>query len=224
MLVDETFLRQLQRRRDLQYKQLQTPACVRGSVPLSIVSNQVPHANEANYSQMPSSMTAAPDSPTCCVAGATHRNVPPPPPSTVDYASSAWACRAIFVPDPTNVNDMPTPSEVRAAQECDQALQRCITHHHTSTPRFKPDLVECEENTNVWADASVTPARILVPTTLQRFVFDSLHCIAHPGVNAGMTLIKRTYWWKGIGKDKWTKSCEACQKAKVHKHTKAPFE
>ncbi len=81
MLVDETFLRQLQRRRDLQYKQLQTPECVRGSVPLSIVSNQVPHANEANYSQMPSSMTAAPDSPTCCVAGATHRNVPPPPPA-----------------------------------------------------------------------------------------------------------------------------------------------
>ena len=43
---------------------------------------------------------------------------------------------------------------------------------------------------------------------------------------AGMTLIKRTYWWQGIGKDvaRWTKSCEACQKAKVHKHTKAPLE
>ena len=41
-----------------------------------------------------------------------------------------------------------------------------------------------------------------------------------------MTLIKRTYWWQGIGKDvaRWTKSCEACQKAKVHKHTKAPLE
>ena len=31
------------------------------------MSNQVPHASEANYSPMPSSMTAAPDSPTCWV-------------------------------------------------------------------------------------------------------------------------------------------------------------
>ena len=78
----------------------------------------------------------------------------------------------------------------------------------------------------MWADVSVTPARILVPTILQRVVFDSLHCIAHPGVKAGMALIQRTYWWQGIGKDvaRWTKSCEACQKAKVHKHTKAPLE
>ena len=78
----------------------------------------------------------------------------------------------------------------------------------------------------MWADISVTPARILVSTALQSVVFDSLHCLAHPGVKAGITFIKRTYWWQGIGKDvaRWTKSCEACQKAKVHKHTRAPLE
>ena len=216
-LVDDIFLRQLQRRRDLQKKQLQTPACVPCSVPPCVVSNQVPHANEANSSSVAS------DSPTCCVAGGIHRNITPA--SIVDYASSAWACSAIFVPEPTHVNAFPTPSEVRVAQESDQALQRWITHHHTSTSRFKPGLVECEDNTKVWADVSVIPARILVPTTLQRVVFNSLHCIAHPGVKAGMTLSKRSYWWQGIGKDvaRWTKSCEACQKAKVHKHTKAPL-
>ena len=48
---------------------------------------------------------------------------------TVDYASSAWACSAIFVSDPTTVNALPTPSEVRAAQKRDQALLRLITHH-----------------------------------------------------------------------------------------------
>ena len=216
-LVDDTFLRQLQRRRDLQKKQLQTPACVPAPVPPSVVSNQVRHANEANSSPMPSP-------PTCSVAGAIHGNVTPS--SSVDYASSAWACSAIFVPEPTNVNAFPTPSEVRVAQERDQALQRWITNHRTSTSRFKPGLVECEDTTKLWADVSVTPARILVPTTLQRVVFDNLHRIAHPGVKAGLTLIKRTYWWQGIGKDvaRWTKSCEACQKAKVHKHTKAPLE
>ena len=223
-LVDDTFLHQLQRRRDLQKKQLQTPACVPGSVPPSVVSNQVPHANEANSSPIPSPVTIASDLPTCCISGANHRNVTPS--SIVNYASSARACNAIFVLEPTNVNALPMPSEVRVAQERDQALQRWITQHHTSTSRFKPGLVECEDNTKVWADVCVTPARILVPTTLQRVVFDSLHHIAHPGVTVGMTLIKRTYWWQGIGKDvaRWTKSCEASQKAKVHKHTKAPLE
>ena len=97
------------------------------------MSNQVPHANEAKYSPIPSTMTVASDSPTCCVAGATHRSVTPS--NTVDYASSAWACSAIFVPDPTTVAALPTSSEVRVAQERDQALQRWITHHHTSTSR-----------------------------------------------------------------------------------------
>ena len=151
-----------------QNMQLQTPACVRGSVPPSVVSNQVPHANEANSSPMPSPVTVAPDSPTSCVAGAIHRNVTPP--STVDYASSAWACSAIFVPDPTNVNALPTPSEVRAAKERDQALQRWITHYHTSTSRFKPGLIECEDNTNVWADVSVTPARVKAGTSTTKHV------------------------------------------------------
>ena len=175
---------------------------------------------EANSSPIPSPMTVASDSPTFCVAGATHRRVTPS--IIVDYTSSAWACSAIFVPEPTHVNALPTPSEVRVAQECDQALRRWITHHRTSTSRFKPRLVGCEDNTAVWADVSVIPARILVPTTLQRVVFNSLHCIAHSGIKAGMTLIKRTYWWQGIGKDVaiFTKSCKACQKANVHKHTK----
>ena len=57
-------------------------------------------------------------------------------------------------------------------------------------------------------------------------MFDSLHQLTHPGVKAGITLIKRSYWWQGIGSDvsKWAKACEACQKAKVHVHTKSLLE
>ena len=86
--------------------------------------------------------------------------------------------------------------------------------------------IECEDGTSLWADVSATPARILVPTSLQRIVFDSLHRIAHPGLKAGLMLIKRSYWWQGISKyvARWTKSCAACQKAKIHVHTKMPLE
>ena len=103
--------------------------------------------------------------------------------------------------------------------------QNWITHHRSSATRFKPDLIECEDGTSLWADVSATSARILVPTSLQRIVFDSLHRIAHPRLKAGLMLIKRSHWWQGISKDvaRWTKSCAACQKAKIHVHTKMPL-
>ena len=137
--------------------------------------------------------------------------------STTDYNSSVRACSAIFSPDPPRVASLPTSREFRAAQENDSALQKWIAHHKASTSRFRPELVKCEGGTAVWSDVAVTPARVLVPVEFQRVVFDSLHQLAHPGVKAGMSLIKRSYWWPGIGCDvsKWTKACEACQKAKV---------
>ena len=146
--------------------------------------------------------------------------------STTDYNSSVRACSAIFSPDPPKVTSLPTSREFRAAQENDSALQKWIVHHKASTSRFRPELVKCEGGTAVWSDVAVTPARVLVPVEFQRVVFDSLHQLAHPGVKAGMSLIKRSYWWQGIGCDvsKWTKACEACQKAKVHVHTKSLLE
>ena len=99
-------------------------------------------------------------------------------------------------------------------------------HHKTSTSRFRSELIKREDGTAVWSDVAVTPARVLVPVEFQLVVFDSLNQLTHPGVKAGMTLIKRSYWWHDIGKDvsKLTKACEACQKAKVHVHTTSPLE
>ena len=42
----------------------------------------------------------------------------------------------------------------------------------------------------LWVDVSATPARILVPTSLQRIVFESMHRIAHPGLKAGLMLTR----------------------------------
>ena len=105
-------------------------------------------------------------------------------------------------------------------------MQKWIAHHKASTSRFRPELVKCEGGTAVSSDVAVTPARVLVPVEFQLVVFDSLHQLAHPGVKVGTSLSKRSYWWQGIGCDvsKWTKACEACQKAKVHVHTKLLLE
>ena len=133
--------------------------------------------------------------------------------STTD--SSVRACSAIFAPDPPRVATLPTSREFRAVQEHYSTLPKWIVHHKTSTSRFRPELIKCEDGTAVWSDVAVTLARVLVPVEFQRVVFDSLHQLTHPGVKAGMTMIERLYWWNGIGKgvSKWTKACEACQKA-----------
>ena len=113
--------------------------------------------------------------------------------------SSVRACSAIFAPDPHRVASLPTYREFRAAQENDSALQKWIVHHKTSTSRFRPEQIKCEDGTAVWSDVAVTPARVLVPVEFQRVVFDSLHQLTHPGVKAGMTLIKRLVagYWRG---------------------------
>ena len=76
--------------------------------------------------------------------------------STTD--SSVRACSAIFAPDPPRVASLPTSREFRAAQENDSALQKWIVHHKTSTSRFRPELIKCEDGTAVWSDVAVTPA------------------------------------------------------------------
>ena len=41
-----------------------------------------------------------------------------------------------------------------------------------------------------------------------------------------MKLVSQKFVWRGPKKDvkAWVDSCVACQRAKVHRHTKAPFE
>ena len=207
-LVDQTFLQQRKRQRDMHNKQLR--ASVIAPAPMTLTT-QV------------SSETQSVSPPFSPNEGEPHTS------SSADHdtcISSVQACSAIFTPKQAQFVVLPSPPDIRSAQEHDQPLQNWITHHRSSPTRFKPDLIECEDGTSLWADISATPARILVPTSLQRIVFDSLHRIAHPGLKAGLMLIKRSYWWQGISKDvaRWTKSCAACQKAKTHVHTKMPLE
>ena len=193
-LVDQTFLLRHKRQRDMQRILLPAPTFEMASSPLNTQSTNALQINPVTDNDT--------------------------------HISSAHACSAIFTPRSSRLVKLPPGGEVRAAQDNDEPLQKWINHHSTSTSRFDPDLVECVDGARVWADISTTPARVLVPTTLQRIVFDNMHCLAHPGVKAGLPLIKRSYWWQGMSKDvaRWTTSCDACQKSKVHVHTRMPLE
>jgi hypothetical protein len=139
---------------------------------------------------------------------------------------SALTCKSVFGPDDVETpSHIPQPVVFRRHQEDDAKLQSWIKRHQQDNSPFYPALTTVE-GIALWSDTSSGATRILVPISLQRAVFDSIHNITHPSYKAGYSMLKRSYWWSGMGKDvsKWSRSCVACQLAKVHKHTKAPLQ
>ena len=140
--------------------------------------------------------------------------------------SSSMTCKTLFV---SSMNEspvsVPKPVEFRQYQESDTKLQAWIKYHMKSDSPFHPKLTPIGE-TNLWCHEKEGVIRILVPTSLQRAVFNEMHNISHPSHKAGYSMLKRSYWWSGMGKDvsRWSRSCVACQVAKIHTHTKTAFE
>ncbi|CAI5697407.1 unnamed protein product [Oreochromis niloticus] len=75
-------------------------------------------------------------------------------------------------------------------------------------------------------DVSTGRSRPVVPVSWRRQVFDSVHALSHPGVRASVKLVSSKFVWPGLRKSvkEWASACIPCQRAKVHKHTKAPLE
>ncbi|KFD71773.1 hypothetical protein M514_01674 [Trichuris suis] len=76
----------------------------------------------------------------------------------------------------------------------------------------------------LWVDVSAPLPRIYVPADLRRSVFYATHGLSHPGVRATKRLMLSRYVWPAIKRDvaRWTRSCIACQRSKIHRHTRSP--
>ena len=83
-----------------------------------------------------------------------------------------------------------------------------------------------EGGPSLLCDISTGRARPVVPAGWRRRVFDSVHCLSHPGVRASVKLVSSRFVWPGLRKDVkgWAASCIACQRAKVQRHVRAPLE
>ena len=77
----------------------------------------------------------------------------------------------------------------------------------------------------ILCDVSTGISRPYVPVEFRRVIFDSLHCLSHPGIRATQCLITARYVWPGIKSDvrRWARSCLKCQRSKIHQHTTAPL-
>ena len=98
---------------------------------------------------------------------------------------------------------------------------------HSSLHQLLPSLQkQCPSSSTdpLYCDTS-TGTRPLVPLPWRCIVFDSLHGLSHPGIQATQKLITARFVWPGINADvcRWTRSCIQFQYAKVQRHTTAPL-
>ena len=106
-----------------------------------------------------------------------------------------------------------TDPELRALQTSSSSSLQFTTVPHLASP------------TTLVCDMSTGTSRPFVPIDFRRAVFNSLHSLSHPGINATQQLIADRFVWPGMNADirAWTKSCLHCQRAKIQSHTVTPL-
>ncbi|BHF84348.1 hypothetical protein SprV_0902749900 [Sparganum proliferum] len=77
----------------------------------------------------------------------------------------------------------------------------------------------------ILCDVSRGASRPVVASEMRRDVFATLHNLAHPGIRSTQRLVSERFVWPSMNTDirQWTRSCLACQKAKVGRHNKVPI-
>ena len=79
---------------------------------------------------------------------------------------------------------------------------------------------------NITVDTRGKTPRPVIPESLQRKVFDTIHSLGHLGVKATQKTISSSYVWPNMSKDiaAWISTCMPCQKAKIMRHNHSPFQ
>ena len=88
------------------------------------------------------------------------------------------------------------------------------------------DVVFGDVGVTLLCDVSTGQPRPVVPASWRRAVFGAVHDLSHPGRKPSVRMVAAKFVWRGLKKDvrAWADTCVACQRAKVHRHTKAPLE
>merc|ERR1712015_461014 len=89
-------------------------------------------------------------------------------------------------------------------------------------------LVEVERDNSpaLLCDESTGRLRPFVPANFRRTVFDVLHNLSLPGIQATKKLVAGKFVWPKLATDvvKWARACPRCQPSKVQCHVAAPLQ
>lgn len=76
-------------------------------------------------------------------------------------------------------------------------------------------------DTPLHCEVSSSHARPYLLGPFRRIAFEQIHNLSHPSVRSTRKLIKQKFFWPNMNKDigLWAKTCIACQKSKISRHT-----
>lgn len=76
-------------------------------------------------------------------------------------------------------------------------------------------------HSEVYCETSTSNIRPYLPADFRRTAFNAVHNVSHPGARTTRKLIQQRYFWPSMNTDAatWAKTCVACQRAKIHRHT-----
>ena len=109
--------------------------------------------------------------------------------------------------------------QLRKEQACDDELKVLLRAQSERNATCELVLVN-----GLYCHICEEVARPFIPISMRRRVFHLTHDIAHPSAARTVKLIIKRFFWPNMKKNItcWSKACEACQAAKVHRHNIAP--
>ena len=81
------------------------------------------------------------------------------------------------------------------------------------------------QDVSLLCDVSLGKPRPVVARSWTYRVFEVVHSLAHPESRPTQRAVADRFVWHGLEKDirRWCKECNACQTAKIQRHTRAPI-
>ena len=104
-----------------------------------------------------------------------------------------------------------------AAQQRDQTIDHLQNNPNSLSFEYRPVPYQ---SISSLGDVSTGNFRPLVPSDFRKNVFESIHCLSHPGIKGGQVLITKRYIWPGYKRDikLWCQTCVTCQQSKIQRH------
>ncbi|GFW25124.1 hypothetical protein TNCV_3156271 [Trichonephila clavipes] len=111
---------------------------------------------------------------------------------------------------------------IAETQQTDQELHTLIA---SGTSLELKKVTFPNSSTEIMCDLSTGTARPYIPKQHRQDVFSAMHNLYHPGIRRSVHLMKQRFVWPSISSDvaKWARHCLACQKSKIHHHTRSPL-
>ena len=112
--------------------------------------------------------------------------------------------------------------EMAAAKQRDQTIDHLQNNPNSLSLEHRPVP---NQGISILGDVSTGNFRPLVPSDLRKKVFESIHCLSHPGIKGSQALISKRYTWPGYKRDikLWCQTFVTCQQSKIQQHTISPL-